>query len=134
MVQIPPLPEDKDAQFEWFRSVVEVLRSPGEGKITDNTRRGIQGFAATHLPGHSFPDCPLDEDFAQEVLKLKDNDSSWNKALQSALVRAYENAESGNSRSAAQALESFATGCPWVLYAQVARNAAAQIAGSDTLS
>jgi hypothetical protein len=127
MSPVPPLPEDRDSQFEWFRAVVQVLRAQGGSAVSDALRDGLQRFTASNLPGYEFP-AELDRDaFVGEALRLKDNDSSWNKALQSALVAAFDKATLGEHCNAAQTLEHFASSCPWALYSEVARNEASRI-------
>jgi hypothetical protein len=127
MSPVPQLPEDRYAQFEWLRAVVQALRTHGGSVVSDELRDGLQRFITTNLPGHTFPAALDQEAFVVAALKLKDNDSSWNKALQSALVTAYDKAESGEHYEAAQALEAFATSCPWALYSEVAGNEARRI-------
>ena len=129
MSQLPSLPEDRDAQFEWFRSAVQLLREQGTSAVSETMRAGLDQFTLTNLPEHSFPAGLDQQAFAAEVLKLKDNDTSWNRALQSALVAAYDQAGAGGHRNAAEDLEAFARTCQWALYAEVARTEAERIAG-----
>ena len=129
MSQLPSLPEDQDAQFEWFRLVVQLLREQGASAVSETMRAGLDRFTRTNLPEHSFPAGLEQQAFAAEVLKLKDNDTSWNRALQSALVAAYDKAGAGEHLSAVEDLEAFARTCPWALYAEVARTEAERVAG-----
>jgi hypothetical protein len=119
-----PLPKTRDAQFEWFHELVKSLDLLPRGEVPRSLRSATAGFTAENLPGHSFPQVADISQFKEAVLSLRANERAWNKALQSALFSASEKAEFGESGAAARELELFASGCPWVLFAEVARNQA----------
>ena len=122
----PPLPETRDAQFEWFHALAHSLKAAGVGEVRASVRSDMLRFTAENLPGHSFPDELDNKVFIESVQQLRTNESAWNKALQAAIIKACDKAEAGERRAAAEDLEHFASSCPWALFAEVARDQASQ--------
>ena len=133
MAQHSSLPEGRDGQFEWFRTVVQQLRTTGVGAVTVALRQDMGRFAESNLPGHAFPHLESDEEFVEQVLKLKDNDLVWNKALQTTLLRSYDFEAPTARENSVRELNEFAATCPWALYAEIARFRAEHLTGPGEL-
>ena len=122
----PPLPKTRDAQFEWFHALAQSLKSAGFRDVHASVRSDMLRFTTENLPSHSFPDELEDRAFIESVQQLRTNESAWNRALQTAIIKACDKAEAGERLAAAEDLERFASSCPWALFAEVARDQASQ--------
>lgn len=80
-------------------------------------------FVRRHLSGVSPPSLGAPAEAVNAVAVLRENESSWNRALQRVLIRA-EDIKSESLVEAKDLLLAFARECPWVLFKEVATNQA----------
>jgi hypothetical protein len=124
MPSLPRLPEDHVAQVEWFHMLSKTVEVEDAVVIEPTLRDDLARFVARQLPAHPLLSELTDEEFVDAVLSLRKNESSWNRALMQAIIKACDLAESGQPRQAAEDLKTFAATCPWVMFAEVATNQA----------
>jgi hypothetical protein len=116
----------RDQEIEWFHSFSEQPAAAIAEQAKEANRERVAAFVASNLPDFSLPLKLSAEQFAEAVRELRENKSQWNRSLMGALIRADDLVASLGACAAAASLESFAASCPWMLYAEVARNQAAQ--------
>ena len=120
MRPIPILPSDIDDQVGWFHDLAAGLPSGGDRVFDSQVRASLNTFIGTHLPDHAWPDGMDDNELADAIGQLRENESSWNRALQSAIIVADGRFREGSPVRAQKALTDFAATCPWKLFAQIA--------------
>ena len=128
MRTLPRLPENHAAQVEWFHLLAKALEAAEVDVIESTLRDDLVSFVALQLPDHPLPSDLTDAEFVEAVLSLRKNESSWNRSLMQAIIEACDRADSGQAREAAEDLRTFASTCPWVMFAAVATNQAASLA------
>jgi hypothetical protein len=121
---MPRLPEDHDSQVEWFHMLAKALEAAAGEVIETTLRDDLVRFVARQLPEHLLPSNLTDAEFVDAVLSLRKNEGYWNCSLMQAIIEACDRAESGQPREAAEDLRTFASTCPWVMFAEVATNQA----------
>jgi hypothetical protein len=125
MPQLPGLPEDHVAQVEWFHMLSKTLEAEEVVVIEPTLQDDLARFVARQLPAHPLRSELTDAQFIDAVLSLRKNESSWNRALMQAIIKACDLAESGQPKQAAEDLKIFATTCPWIMFTEIAINQAA---------
>jgi hypothetical protein len=101
---MPRLPEDHYLQVEWFHMLAKALEAADDEVIEPTLRNDLVRFVARQLPEHPLPSNLTDAEFADAVLSLRKNESSWNRSLMQAIIEACDRAESGQPREAAEDL------------------------------
>ena len=124
MQPFPSLPEDRDEQVEWFHDLASLVEAGRVNLGELVLRTEISEFVTQHLPSHTLPVGMTDAECMNAVRILRENESSWNRALMRAISEACDLAASGEPQRAAEDLRAFASICPWVLFAEVAMNQA----------
>ncbi|WP_092130547.1 hypothetical protein [Polaromonas sp. YR568] len=118
-------PESKlTRQVEWFHQFAEQSAGQLAAQATEENRALFKQYVIACLPGHDPPEGQSPEEFACNVLELRKNESGWNQALMSALIRADDLYKEQAWQSAVATLQSFAGSCPWKLFSEAARNQA----------
>jgi len=115
---------DLTAQTNWFHQFAEQPVDELTMQANETNRALLANYVATSLPDHTPPLSLLPEEFARTVRELRENESQWNRALMSALLKADDLFKARESQSAMSTLESFAESCPWKLFQEVARDQA----------
>jgi hypothetical protein len=124
MRRIPSLPQDIDAQVEWFHDLAATASSGACEAIDIAVRAALESFMEVHLPGHGLPEGTL----VDAIKKLRANEISWNRAVMSSMIDADDQFRAGDAERACKTLADFAATCPWTLFAQAARDQSAQYA------
>ena len=122
MRRIPPLPQDTDAQVEWFHDLAETAASGACDAIDIVVRTSLETFMEAHLPGHGLPEALDSAALIDAIRKLRANETSWNRVLMSAMIDADDQFRAGGAEKACKTLTDFAATCPWTLFAQAARD------------
>ncbi len=122
MRRIPPLPQDIDAQVEWFHDLAAAASSNACEALDMAVRAALESFMEAHLPGHGLPDGMDGGALIDAIKKLRANEISWNRALMSSMVDADDQFRAGVAERACKTLTDFAATCPWTLFAQAARD------------
>lgn len=104
----------------WLHSMAERPREQIEADATPKNRRALRLLCQTVLQTNGLPKRLSASEFADWVLRLRENDRSWSWALGDAILQAEEQAVAGNKQGAAAMLEQFADGCPWLRLKEVA--------------
>jgi hypothetical protein len=118
MRRIPPLPQDIDAQVEWFHDLAATASSGACEALDIAVQGSLESFMEAHLPGHGLPEGTL----VDAIKKLRANEISWNRALMSSMIDADDQCRAGDAERACKTLTDFAATCPWTLFAQAARD------------
>ncbi len=111
-------------QVEWFHQFAKQSAAQLEAQATEENRTLFRQYAIASLPDQDLPEGQSPEEFARNVLELRENESRWNHALMSALIRADDLYKDQGWQSAVATLQSFAKSCPWKLFEEVAINQA----------
>ncbi|MFN9471987.1 hypothetical protein [Acidovorax sp.] len=112
----------RELQWEWYRQLASLDRKVLAAQATETNLAAIQAFVAAQLPDHPLPPGLAGMEFADAVLRLRQNDRAWNRSLMEALIRADDLVKEQNLPQAVATLRSFSSICPWRLYAEVALN------------
>ena len=112
------------AQAEWFHEFAKQSIDQIALQANETNRALFARYVATSLPNHSAPENQPPEEFARTVHELRENETQWNRALMSALIKSGDLYDSHDRQSAVSVLESFAASCPWQLFQEVARDQA----------
>jgi len=83
-------------------------------------RTSFTSFVAAHLPAHALPKGMSDRELADAIQSLAENEISWNRALQAALIAADDHFQEQQPKLARESLIDFAATCPWKFFAQIA--------------
>ena len=110
------------AQTDWFHQFAEQSVDQLALQANEKNRALFALYVATSLPNHTPPESQPPEEFARTVRELRENESQWNRALMSALIKADDLFKAQEWQSAISTLESFAESCPWKLFQEVARD------------
>ena len=111
-------------QEEWFHQFAKQSVDQLALQANEENRALFMRYVKTSLPNHTPPEGQPPEEFARTVIELRENESQWNHALMSALIKADDLYKSQEWKSAVSTLKSFANSCPWKLFQEVARDQA----------
>lgn len=111
-------------QVEWFHQFSKQPVDQLALQATEENRALFVQYVSTCLPNHTPPEGQSPEEFARDVVDLRENERQWNRALMSALILADDQYKAKKWQSAVATLQSFAESCPWRLFEEVARDQA----------
>jgi hypothetical protein len=115
---------ERDSLTNWFHSLAD---NPLDELVALASQANIE-LLRIHV-SRSTPDYPLPaalgpSEFAEAVIALRQNESSWNRATMDALIKADDLFKAGRIAEAAESLQVFASSCPWSLFKEAALNQA----------
>lgn len=119
----------RTASIDWFHSLAELGRDEIARRFSPVNLARLQAHVQLCLAGAELPWIGTPEQFAETVLDLRANESEWNRATMSAIIRADDLMLAGQAEEAVQVLQSFAASCPWLLFREVAQNQADLLLG-----
>lgn len=112
--------EEVSAQFEWFHQLAALPPDELAQQASPANQDAFAAFVLAHLPGNEAPPNRSPEEFVTLILQLRHSEKRWNQALMAALIEADDLFKAGDPSKAASQLQSFADGCPWQTFQQVA--------------
>lgn len=120
--------EDQDvlrtASIDWFHQLAELGSDQIAARFSPDSMVRLQTHVTLCLEGAELPGISRPAQFAETVLDLRANESDWNRATMSAIIRADDLMLAGRTEEAVQVLLTFAASCPWILFRAVAENQA----------
>lgn len=111
-------------QIEWFHQFAKQPIDQLALQATAENRVLFEQFVIASLPNHRPPLGQSAREFADAVVKLRDNERQWNQGLMSAMVAADDLYQSQDRQGAVATLAKFAESCPWHLFHEAALNQA----------
>ena len=107
-------------QIEWFHQFAKQTMDRLTLQATEENCLLFEQYVIASLPNHRPPFGQSPEQFADAVVKLRDNERQWNQGLMSAMVAADDLYQSKDWQGAYATLVTFAASCPWQLFRDVA--------------
>lgn len=125
--------EDQDvlrtASIDWFHQLAELGSDQIAARFSPASLARLQAHVVLCLDGAELPAIRTPAQFSETVLDLRANESDWNRATMSAIIRADDLMLAGQTEEAVEVLLSFAASCPWVLFREAAENQAGLLPG-----
>lgn len=125
--------EDQDvlrtASIDWFHQLAELGSDQIAARFSSASLARLQAHVVLCLDGAELPAIRTPAQFSETVLDLRANESDWNLATMSAIIRADDLMLAGQTEEAVEVLLSFAASCPWVLFREAAENQAGLLPG-----
>lgn len=125
--------EDRDAlrmaSIDWFHQLAELGSDQIAVRFSPENLARLQAHVALCLDGAELPGIKTPAQFAETVLDLRANESDWNRATMSAIIRADDLMLAGQTEEAVQVLLAFAASCPWASFREAAENQAGLLPG-----
>jgi len=113
---------ERDSLTEWFHELAEHSHEELRELASPENIEQLQKHVARSTPEHLLPDQLNASEFASAVVEFRRNESAWNRATMTALIKADDLFKAGHKAQAAESLKEFATSCPWTLFQEVVLN------------